>query len=388
MKLDGFRKKITTFLVCYAFPFGVFLFLTGMFWIMDHGNFSKIFYWSILLPALLLIVNNPKSLMYVVKSKIGAAFILFATYFIITIQWSVSENNWLSLIKRPFFVFFLFYLVFELGRRRHDLLTKSVKYTAIAAVLAALVTLAQFYVSGNAGRLSGYGALSNPLLVSHVFGFFSAIWLGSYFAGERNFEPKSILSFLICSALLFATGSRTPLVALLVTIIWLAALSFNKKSIFIVCVLIATVCVIFLAFPEAILQRGLSYRTEIWANVLRQIYSQIWFGYGYGTSLQIKLANIPYPFSDPHNLSLAVFFAGGIVGIFLWVALYGVALHQSVFLRNDKRVLVCSAVVVYGLAAGMTEGGSFLSRPEEHWFLIWIPLALLAAATYREAIND
>ncbi len=37
----------------------------------------------------------------------------------------------------------------------------------------------------------------------------------------------------------------------------------------------------------------------------------------------------------------------------------------------------------YGLVAGMTEGGSFLSRPNEHWFLIWIPLALVAAFTVR-----
>jgi len=24
----------------------------------------------------------------------------------------------------------------------------------------------------------------------------------------------------------------------------------------------------------------------------------------------------------------------------------------------------------------MTEGGSFMSRPKEHWFLIWIPIAI------------
>jgi len=43
-------------------------------------------------------------------------------------------------------------------------------------------------------------------------------------------------------------------------------------------------------------------------------------------------------------------------------------------------VLICSAAVVSGLVAGLTEGISYLSRPKEHWFLIWIPLSFLAAA--------
>lgn len=34
---------------------------------------------------------------------------------------------------------------------------------------------------------------------------------------------------------------------------------------------------------------------------------------------------------------------------------------------------------MFGLAAGLTEGNAFLPRPKEHWFLIWIPMALLYA---------
>ena len=56
---------------------------------------------------------------------------------------------------------------------------------------------------------------------------------------------------------------------------------------------------------------------------------------------------------------------------------------RAVRWRDDALVQIFSATMLYGLAAGITEGGSFISRPKEHWFLIWIPITLLAATTWR-----
>jgi hypothetical protein len=39
---------------------------------------------------------------------------------------------------------------------------------------------------------------------------------------------------------------------------------------------------------------------------------------------------------------------------------------------------------VYGIGAGLTEGGGILSRPKEHWFLLWIPLAIIAALSVAQ----
>ena len=47
--------------------------------------------------------------------------------------------------------------------------------------------------------------------------------------------------------------------------------------------------------------------------------------------------------------------------------------------RKSPAVLLASTWLVFGLAAGLTEGNAFLPRPKEHWFLIWIPMALLYA---------
>jgi O-antigen ligase len=117
---------------------------------------------------------------------------------------------------------------------------------------------------------------------------------------------------------------------------------------------------------------------------LRQIAVHPWFGHGFNTPVLIQLPDIAYPFHEPHNLTLAVFYALGAIGGSLWLLLYGVALVGAWRHRDTPDVVWFSAPVVYGLFAGMTEGGAFLSRPKEHWFLIWIPLALLAVVIARE----
>ena len=197
------------------------------------------------------------------------------------------------------------------------------------------------------------------------------------------FQPLPLFGILICGALLFATGSRTPLVAMVAAVTWLAALSANRKAAVVLGTMFLFGIAVLSLSPEVVTQRGFSYRTEIWANALRQIKEMVWFGHGHGSPLSIQLDSVPYPFSEPHNLSLQVLYDGGVVGLVLWLAIYAVALERSWRLRSDKWVLVCSATVVYGMAAGFTEGGAIFSRPEEHWFLLWIPLALLSAATCR-----
>ena len=386
--LRSWRDRIGLVLVGGMLPLGLFCLLTGMFWIGDHGLYSKLFYWTVALPALLLIPIRRGNVRNILRSPVFVAYLPFACYMALTVFWSASDDSAVDLIKRPLFVLLLFYAVFEFGSRRFDLLVTTIRWSAICSVLAAIYTLVLFVVDGGNDRLAGYGALDNPLMVSHVFGFFLALWFGVYFAERKLSQPLVLFAILSLMALIVATGSRTPLLATAVTVVWLAMLSGTRKGVLVVCLLAAAGVAAWLFAPEILVQRGLSYRTDIWANALRQVGEKPWFGHGYDAPIWIQLADFPFPFHDPHNLTLSVLFAGGVVGGLLWLLLYLVALIDSWRLRSNKWVLVCSATVVYGLVSGMTEGGSFLSRPKEHWFLIWIPMALLSLATYRARTDE
>jgi len=129
-------------------------------------------------------------------------------------------------------------------------------------------------------------------------------------------------------------------------------------------------------FGADLLDRGLSYRPFIWAETWKQIMPALWLGHGYGTGIDIVLPDSGRILADPHNLTLGVIYQTGLVGGALWLALYVYSLLSAWRIRGSGLVLVSSTLLVYGFVAGMTEGGSFMSRPKEHWFLIWIPIAI------------
>jgi tRNA A-37 threonylcarbamoyl transferase component Bud32 len=47
-------------------------------------------------------------------------------------------------------------------------------------------------------------------------------------------------------------------------------------------------------------------------------------------------------------------------------------------------LIVASTLLIFGIGAGLTEGGGIISRPKEHWFLLWIPLALIAGLSIAQ----
>ncbi|MNM97785.1 hypothetical protein D3C81_1103000 [compost metagenome] len=92
--------------------------------------------------------------------------------------------------------------------------------------------------------------------------------------------------------------------------------------------------------------------------------------------------------SDPHNVELAVLLELGLVGLLFWLLMYGYGLWRCFAQRRQREFQIASAMLVYGFGAGLTEGSSFLSRPNESWFLIWIPLSLVAALSISQRALD
>lgn len=364
-------------------PLGVLCLLTGMVWAGERQLFHQLFYLLIALPAFILALTSAQLRGALFRNPVFIAFLCFATYVSISIAWSGSGDGPLSLLKRPLYVMLLFVAVSGVALYRPDRLRQVLHLSAIFAVISGGVLLALFHFSGNVDRLTGYGALRNPLLTSHIFGFFLILWIAYWIQQRRLLPPNAVVAVIVLGALILATGSRTPLLALAMATLWLGMMSGDRRGV-IACGLLALVGgVIVAVWPEAIAQRGLSYRPEIWADAFRQALDRPLFGHGYDHPFRVWVEGIDFALWEPHNMTLSVFHQGGVVGLLLWGILYLVTLLGCWKRRANPLVFALSATVVYGLAASMTEGGSFLSRPKEHWFLIWIPIALTAAVLLK-----
>ena len=387
-KTQNRSLQVSNWLICYVLPLGWLALLTGMFWIGDRSHYHKLFYATLALPTLIALVLQPSQLKTLLHQPLIKLFLLFAAYILLSVLWADTDESPLSSIKRPLYLLMLLFAAFLISIKHLGRLERMTEIAAIISVFAAGLSLAYFFYQGASGRLSGYGALYNPLLSAHVFGFFCAYWLSRWHLEEKAAPLLPLAALAITWTLLIFTGSRTPLLALSVCLLWLAICQWKPRVLLVNAAAIGLALMVkaLLSFTtpielqaDSLLIRGMSYRPAIWQEALRQIQDSPWFGLGYGHPQVFRVEGLDFALADPHNIELAVLFCGGIVGLTLWMLMYGYAMTYAWQQRRQPAVPIASTLVVFGFVAGLTEGEAFFSRPKEHWFLIWIPLALLAA---------
>lgn len=362
--------------VRYWLPAALVLLLTGMFWVGERSLYHKLYYLSFALPTLIVALVCWRRFLFLRQAPLFWLFVAFSAYVALSLAW-YSGNVDYSKLKHPLYICMLLLGVAALGDVDMRRLVHSVGLAGAVAALAALISIvAYLWGESRHPRLEGYGALYNPLLTSHVYGFFAALWLGALMSSAKQW-PLKLMMLVPLVLLLFLTGSRTPFMALFACFIWLLVMVADRRGLWLVLALAGIGATGVWFFGADLLDRGLSYRPFIWAETWKQIMPALWLGHGYGTGIDIVLPDgADTLLADPHNLTLGVIYQTGLVGGALWLTLYVYSLLSAWRMRGSGLVLISSTLLVYGFVAGMTEGGSFMSRPKEHWFLIWIPIAI------------
>ncbi|TWE01546.1 O-antigen ligase [Pseudomonas sp. AG1028] len=380
---NDIRTRLYSFVTTRWLIGGYLVLLTGMFWIPDGSLYTKFYYALIAAPALLGMLLVPQQIKPILRDPVILCFLILSAWLLISLGWSRTDDGFGSLAKRPLYVFMLFASCALMTLSSQDLFMKTLRIGAGIGALAALINVAWFLHTAAPGeRLIGSGALRNPLLTSHVLGFLCTYWVAAWLARNERHDWLPILMTLPLLAALLATGSRTPLMGLALTSFWMLLVS-GRRAVYLAATLLIGVIATYLLYPDILLQRGTSFRPELWNDAWRQAGQHLWLGAGYNSKFEYDIPGVGYLLHDPHNVELAVLLELGMIGLGVWAVMYGVALGRCLQLRALPQFQIASALLVYGICAGLTEGGNFLSRPNESWFLIWIPLALLAALSIR-----
>lgn len=373
-------------LVSWGLPIGLFTLLTGMFWVGDRSLYHKAYYALLVLPVFIYSCGRFSQVKRLFAEPLLVIFCCFAAYVMLTLLWSADAEA--SKLKHALYIFCLFVAVGVMATQNSLVLSRVVLTATGFALCWALVSLSMYVIQGDwASRLSGTGALYNPLLTSHVYGFFTSIVLAGLCV-SKQYRALQCFGLFVLLGVLVLTGSRTPFVGLMAVVIGLLVFRGSGRAVVQVasfaglCALVLVVTWS-LAPDLPLFDRGVSYRPQIWLESWRQIQEAFWFGYGYSADMTVVVKHADgsdFVLADPHNLTLGVMYQTGLVGALLWLAMYAYAFVAAWRWRQYPWVVVTASTVVFGFAAGMTEGSSFLSRPKEHWFLIWLPLALHFAA--------
>lgn len=389
LQTTGFDyKSIKHWLVAAAIT-GLFFLLAGQGLLDSKSTYHKIFYFTFI-PAALFGLGK-KGLSTALKTPIISIFIIFSLATILSTAINSSDEI-PNLLKREAYTVALFITICFLAKSAIDLTIKTVLAAATVFLAISYYSFIPWIFSilsskDLGDRFIGAGMLDNPLLSSHLYGFYSVLLgLIAIYQKEKNIRLAYGGMALLFFILTLATGSRTPLLALACTALWLPVISANKHAVKVLGGLAVAAVIAYLFYPELFVNRGFSYRPELWMSAIDQIKIYPVLGYGFGNNPDFFVESLQTSFREPHNIHLTVLYFTGATGFIFWTAMHLAALLSCIKNKNDKLFIIASCLLVYGIAAGMTEGGGLFPRPKEHWFITWIPLAFIAALQYRKDI--
>ncbi|NWA28919.1 O-antigen ligase family protein [Pseudomonas gingeri] len=388
-RLTSASTRIFDFLCQWILPLGLLILLSGMFYLRSRSALATFYLGLFGIPSLLMLCLRPREIKTLLGEPIIAGFLALCIWLCLSVLWSPPANPDFGMMKIPLQPLMLFAGCAMLLQYRNEALKPLMFCAAIIALVATISYLVPFistYAPGE--RMIGRAAFTNPLLSSHLFGFFCIYWLCMCITTQRL--PTlwlSVPAMAIMLIAIIATGSRTPLVALVLSSVWLSIVSRNRRALIMVAGVLLGSAAILLLFPEILGDRGGSYRLQIWQVALGKIAEHPWIGHGYNSDLHIDVG-IGYLLAEPHNFALGVLYYIGIIGMIPWAFVLFWGLLSGYRQRLQPLFVLASTLLVYGIGAGLTEGGAVLTRPREHWFLLWIPLALIAGLSIVNRRNQ
>lgn len=379
-------NRVFDFLVLWILPVGLLLLLSALFFVGNRNVLHRIVYILFSVPTLFLLCMRPREFKDLLREPLAIAFLAFSAWALTSLLWSPAPSSDTDLFKRPLNTFMLFGGCGLLLHYRNELFKPIFFSAAVIALVVSLGNLVAFAKGYSPGlrMIGGLGALDNPLLSSHLFGFFAVYWLYVCMTTQRmKVLWFSVPALAIMTMAVLATGSRTPLVALTLAILWMSFVSRNRRAALLLSGMFLGAVALLLFYPELITERGTSFRLELWSISLQLIAEHPWIGHSYDSELYLTLAE-GYQLREPHSFALGVLYYVGIIGFIPWAFMLGWGLYKGLQQRAQPLFILASSLLAYGIGAGLTEGGGILSRPKEHWFLLWIPLAIITGLSLAQ----
>ncbi|WP_417532083.1 O-antigen ligase family protein [Marinobacter lipolyticus] len=249
-------------------------------------------------------------------------------------------------------------------------------------------------------RISGFGFLSHPILGPSSLISWWAIAMVMYRMDCRRSvydHAVIVLSFLVVFTIVMLSQSRGPFVALsvfmftfLLSLMWVS--ERKDKWIYIIglvggCVLLGVLsALLFDDLINRMIERGLSYRPQIWLAVLQNPPELIWFGAGMASDFttseagKVLYEQIGIRIKHPHNLFIGAFHYSGLVGagIFFILLTWGLVRILRLSGLSGRRIRPFAiGLYILTLLLNMTDGYRLVAPPSPDWLFFWLPFMFL-----------
>lgn len=385
-KLIHVIKNIVENWVCIA----ITIFLLGYFLFPTTSKQNTFFYIGVCAFIVLLIPGYYKSLKSL--NFLTISTVVFSSYLFLNSFWSIhfSAEQTLKYLRYLFTLYCLFGAVFLVQYKRSDYSVLLVKGLIVAGFF--------HYVYG---IWEHFNTIKNPLSTRYSDRpIDEAIFAGMLFLAccWMMIEQKAIAYKLLYLGLsipfiiiLLLAKSRGPQLAFLLSLPLVAychGVKFKKFSLYSVAIILLLGLILYWSGAgERIFSRGIHfpYRIQIWKASIQESLEYFWVGQGasHKPPLVIEDGTV---FNHSHNILLAVFRMGGIVGVLLFLTNLLACLIAG--LRRRNAIIALWAVWLgFGFLCHLTNGQYPLTRPTSLWFAYWIPVFFICALTPNFKFN-
>lgn len=366
---------------------GAWLLFPGVLCLLIGISFptSKLYHQSLALllwvPGLVLFWSCRAEIRPMLRTALGATLLAFILWSVLTLFWSSADDP-LRQFKHVLYVVVSLWGMRLLGLFPAPSLERMLRGCAyFMALLASAYWIRTYWVEDAPWlhRVTGSWQLEHSILAAHVFGFFMVVLYQLKPAERKGMVPWALALLALALYLVFAQskGVWVALVAvILLTPLW------KRERIYLVLSILCLAGVVGALWyaPELALQRGFSYRPEL----LREGFGLLLdgsplAGLGLGSLFKLQLSSIATTFDHPHNLYLGIALQLGLIGLLFW-SLAWLSMGTLAWRMRERPLgSVLLGVWLFASLALLSDGAGPWVKPQEIWFLTWIPFGLALA---------
>lgn len=266
----------------------------------------------------------------------------------------------------------------------------------MAGVIATFALAQYVWQSQYPARLTGYGFMSHPIVGPAGLFCLWGVGLTLIVAGRRLGVVDGwllVISLAVLCPVLLLSQSRGPIISfafyLFVLLTYTAAFANAKKQIAVVGSLVVIAALLgFLAVSsplvESMIDRGASYRIDIFKSVFRNPPESLLMGIGSSADFSSSPAGIVLKritgvnIEHPHNLFLSVYYQSGILALLVLLTLIGCLFFRIVLGSHPGELrFVAATLLVTVILLNMPDGARIVARPSSDWMYFWFPFAFL-----------
>lgn len=362
----------------------------------ELDDLFRAFFFAGMLPATLYLAFRKRALGNSFRSPsfLSAAGLITILY--LSVYWSETKDPSEEIIRhtRWFLETFIFFTAMHLYSRS-GLHRKQIHgYTIQAAVIAGVLIALFFYTlnSQYPQRITGLGLLDDVIASSSILVMLWVVSLTSLRPNRKKDLLIASTALLLLTVYAALNQSRAPLgIALFAWVAFIVLYGHGVRRFIVPAVLLGVAFAYFsgLWIFDSMVDRGTSYRLEIWGATLSNIDVFFWKGIGAASSVAetpigaaIEQA-MGVRHDHPHNLFLSTWVDGGILAFVFILSLFA-ALFFKAFARPaaERNLAVWMLATVGGLC--FTDPDTLVTSPQEIYLVFWAPVGLLSGMLFGQ----